>query len=1836
MTRKLITSVVLSWLVIASITPSVYLENIPLAKAADLTVDTTADVNDAGDCATITAVNLPGGGGAISLREAICVANNTVGSDTILFGAGINGGTITLGSALPTISDTIIIDGGGDTLIDGNGQGGMFLNANSSTIKGLQLFNFSGATVILDIGGNSNTIGGTGAAEKNYFYGNAQKHITINGSSNIIIGNHIGVKPDNSSVGATQFGIRINGTNNIVGGATPGERNIISDNDSAEISIGGTASGTIIKGNYIGTTPDGSAGLGTSQVGIEIIGASNVTIGGSNAGEGNLISGHSGYAISQDNASNGVYIYGNYIGTNAAGTVAIANSRGIKTNGGNTNIVIGGNTAGHRNVISGNTNTAIEILGGSGVTVKGNYIGIKADASAALQNGKGIVIGNGALNTMIGGTNVGDGNVISGNNGTGLEIQSSTTVKGNKIGTDPNGTLDMGNNGSGILVSSNGAVTIGDPATNGLNIISGNATDGITINGGANSYAITISGNYIGTNAEGTTAIANNGAGVKVQFAPNGVTVNVGNLGSATMTNLISGNGADGVNIINGLTRVFSSYIGTNAAGTGAVANMGVGVNINATNAIIGNNSLSTGFNVISGNNARGIYVGNNGKSAIISGNYIGTSFDGTASIPNPDGIFVENNPELVTIGQSSSATMTNVISGNGGTGIKVVGSEDILIFSSAIGTNAAGTGAVSNGTFGISADNSGFTIGNNDLTGGFNIISGNSGTGIVISSPNGSGKISGNIIGLDITGSAKIANGWAGIYIKNASTSGLTIGDSVSATATNVISGNNEHGIAIEGTDNIKVYSSIIGADKNQTASTTIGNASAGIRINNSNAVIIGNTQGAGWNVISNNNGPGIRVGGNNVTIQGNFISTDRTKTHDLGNVGEGIAIDGGKSGTIIGGTTAGLGNIIRYSDSFGILASNGAVDLIRGNLIFQNGTPGKPIKITTPGAWTSGSLTFSTATTSKAAGSVVGFPAGTTIDLYSGTDAVNPALMKYEGSTVTGADGTFQVNADFSAVAGEYFYATIVDTVAKKTSEASAPSAAIVQDSTAPVFTVTSSITPTSNSAYTFTGTKESFASIENDGTVWTDKTDGTTSWTRALTLSEGANVFNLCSEDFSANRSGTGTYTITLDTGTPSAPTLSYSSQVSSATTSITVTGEVGTKIFVNGVYSGVTIGAGGTESVTVSLTSGANAFSITLKDSASNTSSSTNASITGGDPITYGGGGSGGGGSSGDSVSTTTDSGETTDTNTETPTEEEAGTDELAGEDEAGVENFEELPETETETTETTTEQVADETTTDETTETITETTQTQVEIIPIIKTEVVEEKIDENTVIISYIEPTDASSTSQEAKVLEIKLNTELKPEDNKGINITAIGGTTTGEEQTKQQKEEVINSFIEKINTIAEENELDIKIEKVMTQVFTDDDGDGMPEIWEEKYLGDNEFIGTADTDKDGLTNAEEYKYGSDPANNDTDEDGLSDGIEVLGLGTNPGTWDTDNDGLSDVKEIFSGTSATEKDTPSEIDTATYDEYADSDKDGMSDYIEAELGTDPTSADSDNDGLTDSQEFEYDTNPSSATSNIVYGNPKKTKPTNIKDGSILSTSSTLLKGTSTPNTKVLINILDANNNPVAVIETEVDANGKFATTMSEGLTDGTYQMFIVGTDEKGKNAKDISPISTFTIDSTKAVEGITTAEVETATAATTEEKTKIIKIRGHANPKSKVYATWKSFIFSSVLMSDSETGEFVVEAPADLEEGDHTAYLYSIDEETGIQGEVMMVNFAIAGENLANETTGIPGEGSANSKYIYLLLLPILIGGGIYIYYRKSKEEKKTEEKLIEKLEHKK
>jgi hypothetical protein len=63
---------------------------------------------------------------------------------------------------------------------------------------------------------------------------------------------------------------------------------------------------------------------------------------------------------------------------------------------------------------------------------------------------------------------------------------------------------------------------------------------------------------------------------------------------------------------------------------------------------------------------------------------------------------------------------------------------------------------------------------------------------------------------------------------------------------------------------------------------------------------------------------------------------------------------------------------------------------------------------------------------------------------------------------------------------------------------------------------------------------------------------------------------------------------------------------------------------------------------------------------------------------------------------------------------------------------------------------------------------------------------------------------------------------------------------------------------------------------------------------------------GGADSDEDGLTNAEERDFGSDPKLADSDGDGLDDGAE-LAAGTDPTKADTDGDGLDDGDEVLFG-----------------------------------------------------------------------------------------------------------------------------------------------------------------------------------------------------------------------------------------------------------------------------------------------------------------------------------------
>ncbi len=153
---------------------------------------------------------------------------------------------------------------------------------------------------------------------------------------------------------------------------------------------------------------------------------------------------------------------GNYIGTDRTGTVDLGNTDdGIRVFG-NDNI-LGGSLPGQGNLISGNGMAGIQIAAGDRNVIRGNLIGTNARGTGALGNGFTGVWVDGDSDNVIGGhTTAGEGNVISGNGAGGIRITASfgtgpaagNLIEGNRIGTDPSGTVSIGNTGAGILIES--------------------------------------------------------------------------------------------------------------------------------------------------------------------------------------------------------------------------------------------------------------------------------------------------------------------------------------------------------------------------------------------------------------------------------------------------------------------------------------------------------------------------------------------------------------------------------------------------------------------------------------------------------------------------------------------------------------------------------------------------------------------------------------------------------------------------------------------------------------------------------------------------------------------------------------------------------------------------------------------------------------------------------------------------------------------------------------------------------------------------------------------------------------------------------------------------------------------------------------------------------------------------------------------------------------------------------------------------------------------------------------------------------------------------------------
>lgn len=551
------------------------------------------------EAATFTVTNA-NDSGAGSLREAIDDADANGGSDTIEFAIpGPEPHVIALGSQLK-IDDPVVLDattqpGYGGTpvvILDGSGlasnQNGLRLTGGSITIRGLMIRDCPRNGVRID------TAGG-----------------------NVLTGNYIGTD-GSSDQGNGSDGILIVGqSNNRIGGTTATERNVISGNDANGIRITDGGTGNQIRGNYIGTDAGGTSAIGNgsgSGSGVFIDDGSGNTIGGSTAGHRNVISGNAdgnGVLLSGATAT-GNTVQGNYIGTDAAGTAAVANGDGgVNLSGATNNSILD-------NVLSGNgpggIGAGIKIqFSATGNVVQGNVVGLNAAGGAAVPNFRGVLIVEAGGNT-VGGASAGDRNVISGNDSSGIVIQgsgaSTNVIEGNYIGLDSTGAAALGNQGEGINVSGMAGLPVSDNEILD-NVVSGSTANGIHVHDGPDGTRI--QGNFVGTNAAGNVARPNASNGIKIADA--GGTL----VGGAGLGNLVSGNGTNGIllDFVSG-TVVRGNMVGTEADGVSPLGNGQRGLRV--TNGSSGNTVGGTGDgqgNTVAYNDSDGIEVDSGSFNAI-------------------------------------------------------------------------------------------------------------------------------------------------------------------------------------------------------------------------------------------------------------------------------------------------------------------------------------------------------------------------------------------------------------------------------------------------------------------------------------------------------------------------------------------------------------------------------------------------------------------------------------------------------------------------------------------------------------------------------------------------------------------------------------------------------------------------------------------------------------------------------------------------------------------------------------------------------------------------------------------------------------------------------------------------------------------------------------------------------------------------------------------------------------------------------------------------------------------------------------------------------------------
>jgi hypothetical protein len=577
-----------------------------------------------------------------------------------------------------------------------------------------------------------------------------------------------------------------------------------------------------------------------------------------------------------------------------------------------------------------------------GDTVSGNRVGTTASGKGADPNATGVFISDSPQNT-IGGTGAADGNLISGNNGTGFEgggfgvyVKGSNStgnkVQGNGIGTGLGGVRSLPNDINGVLILDASNNTIGGVAD------SPGSSPGNTIVGGTKSISIAsgvliagqkavasgnvVSGNRVGIDSEGHLA-ASTTWGVLVA-------------GDAS-DDTIGGPGAGDRNVVSGASGADIGLESTKATGI-KVLNNWVGTNPTGSAALSGSQSqigIATG----------GVTSTTIGQSG--AGNIVVTPDNGTGIVAFP------KSSAICACLPGSGATVTgrtnNTIAGNhvgylggpiadlgapGKSGIvDVAGSGDTIGPDNIVDWNSSGL---------VLLNTDGVTVLGNSIGGGLNgANAAPNGNGVALLGTEGT-RLGGSTAR---TGNAVVDFGDGGVWVMGSTVAeSKSLGDLGLKGRHNSDTVMSSNGISSE----LALPAGVKPPSGGTLAFPDEKDKGVGVIIESgADRTTVGSTTRSGANVVSGNRSDGILVNASPfdtaptmTLIEGNLIGVTRNGTKAGPNGGAGINLQ--SSGVVIGGATKAAGNLIANS-SVGVFEAADVNDItLLSNSIWHNAPDG------------------------------------------------------------------------------------------------------------------------------------------------------------------------------------------------------------------------------------------------------------------------------------------------------------------------------------------------------------------------------------------------------------------------------------------------------------------------------------------------------------------------------------------------------------------------------------------------------------------------------------------------------------------------------------------------------------------------------------------------------------------------------------------------------------------------------------------------------------------------------------------------------------------------------